>query len=101
MIHALCISSAAERDIEDARLWYERQRAGLGVDFVLSVDDAMARILVNPTSYPQIHRNYRRALVRRFPFGIFFRMEDTVIAVSAVFHTQRSPATWDSRLSTH
>ena len=50
-----------------------------------------------PLSYPLVHRNTRRALMTRFPFGIYFRVEQTQIVVVAVIHGSRHPHRWQSR----
>ncbi|MBI3895471.1 MAG: hypothetical protein HY313_06025 [Acidobacteria bacterium] len=54
-------AAAAAADIEEAFLWYERQRTGLGDDFFAAVQSALDNIVTHPTRYPVIHRNTRRA----------------------------------------
>ena len=62
----------AETDLQEAFAWYEEQRAGLGQDFLLTVEVTLARIERNPKSFPVVHRTVRRALLRRFPYCVFF-----------------------------
>ena len=88
---------AAAADIEEAFLWYERQRAGLGDEFLKAVQSALDNIVTHPTRYPVIHRNTRRALVHRFPYQIFYRVYDEVVAVVACMHGRRDPIRWKSR----
>jgi toxin ParE1/3/4 len=47
--------------------------------------------------FPVVHKDIYRMLVRRFPFGIFYRIEDTVVIVIAVFHASRDPFKWKER----
>lgn len=50
-----------------------------------------------PLTYPVVHRNARRALMTRFPFGIYFRVEQSQIVVVAVIHGSRHPHHWQGR----
>jgi plasmid stabilization system protein ParE len=87
----------AEADIDEAAIWYEGQRTGLGQEFldeVLAIFNALSK---NPALYPVVHRRIRRALMRRFPFGIYFLAEADYIVVVAVMHGSRSPRRWQSR----
>jgi toxin ParE1/3/4 len=91
------LTGDAEADLEEAALWYERRSVGLGVDLVARVRDAMGRIGDNPTLYPEAHPGVRRAPVRRFPYGVFYRQWPDRIEVIAVFHDRRDPAAWQAR----
>ena len=51
----------AEREFREAFIWYEHQREGLGSDFVLSIDEAIERVLRSPEAFPKVHRSIRRA----------------------------------------
>jgi len=93
----IIVRPAAAADIEDAFLWYERQRPGLGDEFLDAVQAACESIAAHPTLYPVIHRNTRRALLRRFPYGIFYRVDADVIVVVACMHGSRDPRRWKSR----
>lgn len=70
----ILVRPAAAADIEEAFLWYERQRAGLGNEFLAAVQSALDDLIAHPTRYPVMHRDTRRALVHRFPYGIFYRV---------------------------
>jgi plasmid stabilization system protein ParE len=87
----------ARDDIDQASAWYERQRPGLGGDFLDEVLDALDRIACNPELYPVVHRHTRRSVVHRFPFGIFYCIEDDAIVVVAVMHGSRNPRSWQQR----
>ncbi|MBI1956613.1 MAG: type II toxin-antitoxin system RelE/ParE family toxin [Acidobacteria bacterium] len=88
---------AATADIEEAFLWYERQRPGLGEEFLAAVQSALDDIVTYPTRYPVIHRNTRRALLWRFPYAIFCRAYEEVVVVVACMHGRRNPIRWRSR----
>src|SRR5689334_14070706 len=90
----LVFAPEAELDISDAYVWYENRRVGLGEEYLSSVDACIERIRREPTIYSIVHEAYRRALIRRFPYAIFFENEETRITVYAVFHTSRDPQKW-------
>ena len=64
----------ADGDLAAAASWYEQQRIGLGHEFLDEALSAFRHIAKQPLTYPVVHRNTRRALMHRFPFGIFFRV---------------------------
>jgi plasmid stabilization system protein ParE len=87
----------AEAEVLAARQWYEERRAGLGEQFRAALDEAIDRVSRQPDSFPRVHGEMRRALVRRFPFGLYFEIIDTQIVVLGVVHGHRDPRTWQSR----
>lgn len=96
-MHNLKISSEAKVDITQASEWYELQRLGLGIEFLLCVEAALDAIRENPYRYPVARKNTRRAVVRRFPYSVYFIVETDSITVTAVFHGHRNPRVWRRR----
>jgi toxin ParE1/3/4 len=97
MKKALIIRPDAERDLAEAYSWYEAQVPGLGSDFLLSIDAALSSIQRTPEMYPIVYKNVRRALVRRFPYGMFYVVEEVRIVVLGILHARRDPKTWQDR----
>ena len=60
----------ADQEVQSDRQWYEEQRPGLGVQFAHAIDEVIERISSNPLVFPMVHGEIRRAVVRRFPYGI-------------------------------
>ena len=89
MKYELLVRGKAKADIRRAAKWYEYQRKGLGREFVAEVDAALARLHANPEQYEIVHREIRHAILRRFPYGIFYRIRSTKISVFAVLHLKR------------
>lgn len=77
--------------------WYDERGAGLGKEFLREVDASLLSIQRNPELYPLIHNQIRRAMLRRFPYGIFYYLRDERIVVLACFHGRRDPKSWQSR----
>lgn len=84
----------AELDVEDAYRWYEARHQGLGADFLRSVEEILDRVARYPEMYPTVHMEVRRALIRRFPYGVFYVVEEEAIVVQSVFHSRRDPKQW-------
>jgi plasmid stabilization system protein ParE len=91
------VRPAAAADIRRAYVWYQRERDGLGEELLDEVRAAIDAVVTNPLAFPVLHRQTRRALVRRFPYGIFFRLMDDCIVFVACFHTRRDPESWKRR----
>lgn len=68
----LIFAPEAEQDIAEAYNWYEGRRPGLGEEFLGCVDARVHKICRDPKLYPTIHEDYRRALIRRFPYAVFY-----------------------------
>jgi plasmid stabilization system protein ParE len=94
----LVLAPEAAWDVAEAYLWYERRRAGLGEDFLSSVDACLEGIRRRPEMYPVVHEAYRRSLIRRFPYAVFYELSGATVTVYAVFHTSRDPDKWRQRL---
>lgn len=71
MSYELLVRPEADADLDHARSWYEEQALGLGREFVEVVDAALASITRNPLAYPIVRKVTRRALTKRFPYGVF------------------------------
>ena len=93
----LRIRPEAERDLREAATWYEQQRMGLGSEFLDAVQSTFGNISGQPALYPLLHRNTRRALTLRFPFGVYYRVQQEVLVIVAVMHGSRSPRRWMQR----
>lgn len=87
----------AQAELEDAYAWYEEQRTGLGEHFLLCIEEKISAIRRQPETYPTVHRTVRRALIRRFPYGIYYIIEENRVVVIAIFHSRRDPKQWKSR----
>lgn len=88
---------AAAADVEEAWQWYEAQREGLGDEFLQVVQEAIESIGTFPESAPVVQRDIRRQLLKRFPYGLFYRLIHDQVVVVACFHAKRSPGVWRSR----
>lgn len=88
----------AEIDIEEAYVWYEERREGLGVEFLQAVEECLDQIEQRPELYAIAHREARRAQLRRFPYALTYVAEPNRIDVVACTHSRRDSWRWQSRL---
>ena len=84
-------------DVEQAVSWYGDERPALALAFAESLDALIARIRKTPMHFPVVRGEIRRALLGRFPYGVFFAVADTKIVILAVIHLHRNPRIWKDR----
>jgi plasmid stabilization system protein ParE len=99
MSNRVVFTSEADDDIAESYAWYEAQEPGLGEDFLRCVEACLEAIQRRPLLYRVAIDEFRRALVRRFPFEIFYEPTEREIVVYSVFHCSQDPAKWRERLS--
>ena len=92
------IRPAAEADVLEAATWYESRAPGLGLDFVGAVERCLDDIHAAPQRFPRVHAEVRRALLRRYPYGVFYVVAADAIEVIACLHCRRDPKRWQRRL---
>ena len=97
MTHRVAFRPQADAEVREARRWYEERRSGLGAKFAAAVEEAVARITDNPLAFPCVRGETRRAILRRFPYGLYFRVLRDAVIVLAVVHGRRHPRRWQLR----
>ncbi len=78
-------------DVELAFAWYERQRRGLGFQFLDCAEVSLKGIIDYPEMYQKRYSCFRGCSIRRFPFSIFYTIEDNEIIVHSVFDNRQNP----------
>jgi len=99
MAAELRLAPEAGQDLAEAYGWYERRRPGLGEELLGCIEACIQGICRAPSLYPAVHENFRRALVRRFPYAIFYEHADNVVTIYGILHTSRDPDRWRQRLA--
>ncbi len=87
----LLYTSRAKKDIEIAFEWYEKQRRGLGFEFIDCIEIALNEIVTFPEMYQLCYSNFRRNVIRRFPFSVFYTIEEKEIIIHSVFDNRTDP----------
>jgi plasmid stabilization system protein ParE len=90
---------AAKRDVKMAYQWYEEQRSGLGEEFLERVEECLRAIGRSPKAFQLMAKDARRAIVKQFPYVIFYRIDAKAIYVYSIFHASQNPQKWMDRLA--
>lgn len=97
MSRSLVFRRQARQEFDAAGDWYERERPGLGQTFLAEVERVLQRVVSNPEAFPEVLEGVRKAVIKRFPYCLYFRVRGEAIVVLAVFHAARNPAVWRTR----
>lgn len=88
-------SPDARIDLLAAADFYEMQRPGLGTEFAVEVELALAHVLEAPRRWPEIVAGVRRFRLDRFPYALIYRIASpTAVDIVAVFDLRRRPGSW-------
>ena len=82
---------SADIDIQKAYEHYEDCQHGRGAVFMRHLDATFTHLRTFPELAPIFHRSYRRLLVPRFPYGIFYTVESGLIIITAVTYLRQDP----------
>jgi len=96
-VFRVIFTQAARAELIQAQDWYEGEVPGLGRRFRQAIDTLAERMSANPRQFPVVFKSVRRALLRRFPYALFFVLEEQTLFVIACFHASRDPLQWQRR----
>jgi plasmid stabilization system protein ParE len=92
LTHSLRFLPEVADDVLAAHDWYERKDAGLGSELLRVFYARASEIPHNPLRHQKVHHDFRRSLLRRFPYAIYFRVEGPEVVVYGLFHCARDPS---------
>ena len=95
--YAVVLRLEANADIAEAFQYYEDQAEGLGAEFLAAVESCLNSLEQFSMRNALLYKQVRRALLRRFPYGVFYRVEGETVTVVACVHTSRNPRHWKRR----
>lgn len=94
MSYSLILHVAAKTDYEEAYEWYEAQQVGLGERFMVAFRKLADAIILHPERYgTRVHKKYREARLKKFPYSIIYTIykDKQIVFVSSVHHHKRHP----------
>ena len=94
MAFRLKFSTRELREIGEAQEWYELQSPGLGEEFIAAMELQLKRLEQAPLLYAEVIPRVRRALLPRFPYGVFYAVRGNLVHILAVLHDARNPRRW-------
>jgi plasmid stabilization system protein ParE len=93
----ILVSREARADIGHAVGGYRDISPTLSARFGAELDRIYSAIAKYPQMYPVVYKNFRRALLRKFPYSVFYIVEETSILIVGVVHQARDESTWKRR----
>ena len=97
-MYTVILKPGAEEDIDGIFKWYEERREGLGYEFILSTDQCINKILSNPFFAFNVTDSVRRAVIPRFPYTVYYTIENENIFIHVIMHQFRDPEEWQVRI---
>jgi plasmid stabilization system protein ParE len=94
MAYRLKFSIRVLRETGKAQEWYELQSPGLGEEFIAAMELQLKRLEQAPLLYAEVIPNVRRALLPRFPYGLFYAGRGDLVHILAMLHDARNPSRW-------
>lgn len=96
MTSKLLVSPRVWQELEDAIGWYEEQGSGLGVELANEIHQAFAEIAEHPLRWPRwaVHDVFRKRVLSRYPYVVFYAVDDDAVRIVAVAHMRRRPGYW-------
>lgn len=88
----------AAQDLRDAKAWYNRQSSGLGKRFAVEFDEVLREVIASTVAFQVVEGGVRRALLLRFPFSVYYTLENDELIILAVLHFRRHPGSWKDAL---
>ena len=98
MIYTLRFLPVVEEDGIGGDSWCEAKSPGLGEEFLRMFYACVGDIPRNPLLYPKVHNEFRRCLLRRFPYAVYFMINGEQIIAAGHFHGVRDPRAVESPL---
>ena len=86
------ILASASQDLIDGHWFYERQARGAGSYFLDTLFSDVDSLATNAGIHPVHFGKYHRLLSKRFPFAVYYRVEEEEVLVYAVLDCRRQPA---------
>lgn len=97
-MYTVILKPGAEEDIDGIFKWYEEQREGLGYEFILSTDQCINTIQSNPFFAFNVTDSVRRAVIPRFPYNVYYTIENETIFIHVIMHQFRNPEEWQMKI---
>ena len=94
----IVLDPEAQAEFDEAYDFYEGRRSCLGELFADAVQAILDRIGQMPHIHQIVVQDIRRAVVRGYPYCVYYREELTLVRVLSVFHSKRDPAIWKARI---
>ncbi len=97
MTYNLELHELAEEELWEAVDWYDSKKNRLGKEFARELQEIMQTIRKHPSRFPKVHKEIRKAVLKRFPFMVLYELIEDTVFVLSIFNTSRNPKNWKER----
>jgi len=87
----------ALEEYQSAIFYYFEINPRLAESFAKAIETGIENIIMFPEAWSIVEEDVRRHLIKRFPFGIYYCVENKCISIYAVMHMSRLPEYWEKR----
>ena len=98
MEYNLILKPKAQQDIRNSIEWYREQSGNLPEKFLDKIDKCLEKISKNPEHYQKRYNEIRIVFTKKFPYGIYYTVEEKTVFVHAILHTKQNPKTAEKRV---
>lgn len=100
MAYQISVTQPAESELDEVMDWYEKEKSGLGITFLYHFLNRIAYLRENPYLYQEVYKAYRRVLMKKYPYAIYYGIEEQnqEVIVLAIWHTSKDPERLKNRL---
>ncbi len=99
MLYQVIFKPLAQIEAAEAYQWYGQPHISMGNSFLDELERTNGYIAGNPHLYACVEAEMRRANLNRFPYSLFYVIDDDTINVLSCFHQLREPKTRQQHLS--
>ena len=99
MVYQLVILDDVAQDILEAATWYHTKNPTLAEQLLLNIEAAYDCIISMPLVYATVYGSYRKVMLHKFPYAIYYLVEGEQIFIHAMIHQAKNPKTWQERLA--
>ena len=94
MIFEVVFESPASHEVTQAFEWYESRKSGLGSEFLRSVALAHDLLVSDPLRFSVTRAPFQWIKLRKFPYGLHYRVTGDKVSVLVCLHFRQSPERW-------
>jgi plasmid stabilization system protein ParE len=99
MTFSLRLLPEVEDDAWAGHAWHESKALGLGDEFLRAFYAVLSQARDFPNAFPVVGEAFRRCLLRRFPYAVYFVIDGQQVIVVGLFHCARDPRAIRSALT--
>jgi len=94
MAYQLEYTELARIESAEAYEWYAQPTIKMGAEYLNDIERTESFLKSNPLIYAKVEGNIRRAVLKRFPYSLFYTVEENTVTVLSCFHQNREPVSF-------